>query len=89
MAGGGRARELREAVGEVGIVHVGQVVAGGGEFLGVGVTGVAQGIEAVTRMAGGRPAWESAFSGVMWGWRTSSVLLTRLRAMSKMSLDSR
>ena len=41
-------------MGEVGIVHVGQVVPGSGEFLGVGVTDVAQWVEAVSDQDGGR-----------------------------------
>src|SRR5258708_28265064 len=53
VAGGGRARELRKPVGERGIVHVGQVVAGGGELLGISVTDVAQRIEAIGDQNGG------------------------------------
>ena len=47
-------------------MHVGQVVAGGGELLGVGVTDVAQRVEAVGDQDGGREVGvESAFRGVM------------------------
>src|SRR5258708_10422668 len=56
VAGGGRGREVRKPVGERGIVHVGQVVAGGGELLGISVTDVAQRIEAIGDQNGGRKA---------------------------------
>lgn len=54
VACSGPASELREPVSEVRVVHVGQVVARGGELLCVAVTDIAQRIEAVGDQDGGR-----------------------------------